>query len=249
MRKPNRSARNLCFSVIAVSALAFAPDAAAQDLSGTYWIQEYSPSLPLIGGEPLPLNEAGEQKYAEIREGLDEGTIIDEARRLCVPDGVPRILGSPYPFRIVHTPGQTTILYELNGVVRFIYMDRPLEPLEELEILPWYSGHSVGRWEGDVLVIDSAGFNERTFLDATGVPHSNQMRTEERVRKLEGGTLEIVVTVSDPVYYTESFSARFVYDDYPGMPLQDYVCGEPHRDISHIPGIAAARQNLRPFAR
>ena len=249
MRKPNLSVRILCKSVIALAALVQAPSALAQDVSGTWWVQKYSPRLELVGGGELPLNEAGEQKYAETIEGLDEGTIIDEARRLCVPDGVPRILGNPYPFRIVHTPGQTTIIYELNSVVRFVYMDQPLAPLEELEILPWYSGHSVGRWDGDVLVIETAGFNEKTFLDATGAPHSGQLRTEERIRKLEDGTLENVVTVTDPVYYTETFSARFVYDAHPGMLLRDYVCGEPHRDISHVPGVAEARQNLRPFNR
>ncbi len=246
MRIPANHVRIFCLSVFAFLQ---APSALAQDVSGTWWVQEYSPDLQLVGGGPLPLNEAGEQRYAEIRQGLDEGTIIDEARRLCVPDGVPRILGNPYPFRIVHTPGQTTILYELNSVVRFVYMDRPLAPMEELWILPWYSGHSVGRWEDDVLVIESAGFNAKTFLDATGAPHSDQMRTIERIRKLENGTLENVVTVSDPVYYNEDFSARFVYDNHPGMLLQDYVCGEPHRDISHVPGIAEARQNLRPFDR
>jgi hypothetical protein len=235
--------------VVAALSLAQSQNAMAQDVSGTWWVQKYSPSLELVGGGALPLNGAGERKYAEIAAGLRDATIIDEARRLCVPDGVPRILGNPYPFRIVHTPGQTTIIYELNGVVRFVEMDRPMFPAEELEVLPWYSGHSVGRWEGDILMIETAGFNDKTFLDATGAPHSFQMTTVERLRRLEDGTLENVVTVSDPVYYSEPFSARFVYDNHPGMRLQDYVCGEPHRDISLVPGVAEARQNLRPFNR
>ena len=236
-------------AAITIVSAAHAQDISEQDVSGTWWVQSYSPSLGLVVGGVLPLNEAGQQKYAENMAGLEDSSILDEARRLCVPDGVPRILGGPYPFRIVHTPGQTTILYELNGVVRFVEMDRSMYPDEELEILPRYSGYSVGRWEGDTLVIETAGFNEKTFIDATGAPHSYQMTTVERIRKLEDGTLENVVTVTDPIYYTEPFSARFVYDHHPGMRLQDYVCGEPHRDISNIPGVAEARQNLRPFDR
>lgn len=238
-----------CLLSVIVAAITVASAAEAQDVSGTWWAQRYSPSLELVGGGALPLNDAGQQKYAETTSGLEDGSIRDEARRLCVPDGVPRILGSPYPFRIVHTPGQTTILYELNGVVRFVEMDVPMYPDEELEILPRYSGYSVGRWEGDTLVIETAGFNEKTFIDATGAPHSYQMTTIERIRRLDDGTLENVVTVTDPIYYSEPFSARFLYDDHPGVRLQYYVCGEPHRDISHVPGVAEARQNLRPFDR
>jgi hypothetical protein len=226
-----------------------AQDGLEQDLSGMWWAQKYSPSLEISGGGPLPLNAAGQQKYMEIMAGLQDGSIIDEARRLCVPDGVPRILGSPYPFEIVHTPGQTTMFYELNRVVRFVAMDRPMYSADELEVLPRYSGYSVGHWEGDTLVIETAGFNEKTFIDASGAPHSYQMTTVERIRKLADGTLENVVTVTDPIYYSAPFSARFIYDHHPDIRLRDYVCGEAHRDISHIPGIEEARQNLRPFSR
>lgn len=223
--------------------------AAAQDVSGFWWAQKYTPALEIMGGGALPLNEAGRAQYEANMAGLRDGSLIDEARRHCLPDGVPRILGSPYPFRIVHTPGQTTIIHELNNVVRYVHMDRPLDPPDELQILPYYSGHSVGRWEDDTLVIETGGFNEKTFLDATGAPHSCEMSTVEHIRKLEDGTLEDVVTITDPVYYSEPFSARFVYDNDPGLRIQDYVCGEPHRDISHIPGVAEARANLRPFNR
>src|SRR5690348_4955070 len=170
-------------------------------------------------------------------------SIKDEARHLCVPDGIPRILGNPYPFKIIHTPGQTTIAYELNRVFRIVMMDKPQESAHDLEILPYYSGHSVGHWDGDTLVVETAGFNEKTFLDATGAPHSDQMTTVERIRKINGGKqLEDVVTVTDPELLTKPFSARFVYDPHPEIRLQDYVCGEPHRDISQVPGVTEARR-------
>jgi hypothetical protein len=154
-----------------------------------------------------------------------------------VPDGVPRILGNPYPFQVIQTPGQVTFIYELNHVIRPIQLDKPLPPADELEIFPYYSGHSVAKWEGDTLVIESAGFNEKTFLDASGLPHSDQMRVVERVKKLPNGQLEVVATVTDPVVFTRPIQARYVYDLHANVRLEDYNCGDEHRDISHIPGV------------
>jgi hypothetical protein len=129
-------------------------------------------------------------------------------------------------------------------VIRIIIMDQPQVSAEELEIAPYYSGHSVGHWESDTLVIETAGYNDQTFLDATGAPHSDQMTTVERIRRISGGKqLEDVVTVSDPEYLSKQFSARFIYDARPDVHLDaSYNCGEPHRDISHVPGVTEARR-------
>ena len=229
------------------AALALGSSAFAQavgqphDISGIWWSVKYSPKLEIIGGGDIPYNEKGKELYAQTVAGLKDGSIKDEARHLCVPDGIPRILGNPYPFKIIQTPGQTTIAYELNRVFRIVVMDKPQESAHDLEILPYYSGHSVGHWDGDTLVIETAGFNEKTFLDATGAPHSDQMTTVERIRKV-GRQLEDTVTVTDPELLTRPFSARFVYDAHPEVRLQDYVCGEPHRDISQVPGVTEARR-------
>jgi hypothetical protein len=108
---------------------------------------------------------------------------------------------------------------------------------------PWISpcrvsnGHSVGHFEGDTLVIQSAGFNEKTFLDATGAPHSDMMVTTERVRKTGANQLEDVVTIHDPDYYTKDFSARFVYALRNDVRLEDYVCGEQHRSLASVRGV------------
>jgi hypothetical protein len=132
--------------------------------------------------------------------------------------------------------------YEQNSMIRGISMVKPLDSLEKLSILPFWNGHSAGHWEGDTLVIQSAGFNESTFADATGLPHSDQLMTTERVRKINGGKqLEDIVSVHDPVYFTRDWQARFVYDNHDGLHLTDYVCGEKHRDISSIKGISEAR--------
>ena len=218
------------------------------DISGVWWSVKYSPKLEIEGGGEIPYNERGRALYARNMAGLRDGSIKDEARRLCTPDGVPRILGNPYPFKVIHTPGQTTILYELNRTFRVVLMDRPQLPPDQLEIAPYYSGHSVGRWEGDTLVIETAGFNEKTFLDATGAPHSDQLKTVERYRKINGGRqMENVVTITDPAMLTRPITVRYLYDFHPEVEVQtDYVCGEPHRDISHVPGVSEARRARGP---
>jgi hypothetical protein len=228
--------------VLAVPAAGFAAQAAG-DVSGVWQAVKYSPKLEIVGGGEIPYNAAGKAQYAKNMAALRDGSLADEARRLCTPDGVPRVLANPYPFKFIQTPGQTTIIYELNRSFRVVQMDTPQLPALDLEIAPYYSGHSVGHWEGDTLVIETAGFNEKTFLDATGAPHSDQLTTVERVHKINAGKqLEITVTITDPGMLARPISARYVYDAHPELQLQDYVCGEPHRDISQIPGVAEARR-------
>jgi len=210
----------------------------ARYISGTYWTTQYQAKIEPVGGGELPFTAAGKEAYAKNIGGLKDASIIDAARRYCVPDGVPRVLAGPYPFEIFQAPpGQVTLVYELNHQVRVIAMDKPLPSADELETLPYYNGHSVGRFEGDTLVVETAGFNEKTFLDATGAPHTDEMRTVERIRRVSPNELEDVVTIHDPKYYTRDWQARFVYTLRNDVWLEDYVCGEPHRDLSSVAGV------------
>jgi hypothetical protein len=215
-----------------------APDAAGPDISGVWWASAYSPKiLPIVGGE-LPFTASGRTQYEKNMAGLKAGTAEDTARTVCTPDGVPRILETPYPFEIVQTKGQITFVYEMNHTIRLVDMTKPLADDEALAVLPYYDGHSAGRWDGDTLMIETAGFNEKTFVDATGAPHSDKMHIVEHLRRINGGKqLEDVVTVTDPTNYTKPWSARFVYDYHPEIHLTDYVCGEPHRNLSGVKGL------------
>ena len=213
----------------------------AMSISGVWWTQSYNPKIQLLGGADLPYNDKGKAEYAKNMGALKNGSLRDEARHLCVPDGLPRILGNPYPFQIIQTPGQVAIVYELNHVIRIIPMDRPMPNAHELEVAPYYSGHSVAHWDGDTLVIESAGFNDKTFLDATGAPHSDAMTTVERLKKINDKTLEDVITVNDPEMFARPWTARFVYDLHPEIRIEDYVCGEKHRDISKVRGVVVPR--------
>jgi hypothetical protein len=225
----------LAVSILFVSAHAAA---ATPDLSGIYWATQYDAKIQIVGGGDLPLTAAGKAAYEKNVAGLKDGSIKDAARRYCVPDGLPRVLTTPYPFEIIEgPPGQITIIYELNHQIRAIRMDKPMPGEKELISFPFYNGHSVGHFEGDMLVVESAGFNDKTFVDATGAPHTDEMRTVERIRKISPTQLEIIITVHDPQYYTRDWQARFVYNQRNNVRLEDYLCGEEHRDISSVRGV------------
>ncbi len=227
--------------VAALAASIFSGSAFGQsvpDISGTYWGTRYNAKVEIVGGGDLPLTTKGKEAYEKNMKGLKDGSITDEARKFCTPDGPVRVLAGPYPFEIFQAPpGQVTILYELNHQIRVVALDKPRPKYEELVAYPYYNGHSYGRYEGNTLVVETAGFNEKTFLDATGAPHTDELVTTERIRKTSPTELEIVVTVHDPDYYTRDWQARFTYALRNELRIEDYVCGEPHRDISHISGV------------
>jgi hypothetical protein len=230
------SALAALFAIAMVSESATAAE--VPDISGTYWATEYHAKIQVQGGGELPLTEAGKAAYEKNMAGLKDGSISDDARKYCVPDGLPRVLATPYPFEIIQAPpGQITMIHELNHQVRVIAMDKPLPSDQELIPYPYYNGHSVGHFEGDTLVIESAGFNEKTFVDATGAPHTDGLKTVERVRRTSPTELEDVITIHDPEYYSKDWSARFAYKLRNDVRLEDYVCGEPHRDISVVAGV------------
>ena len=235
----------VCAAALALSVLAGSAHAAGAtpDITGTYWATRYYPKLPIVGGGELPLTAMGKEAYAKIQAGLKSGEVTDVARKFCVPDGVPRAMASPYPFEIIHDPAdQITMVHELNHQIRVIFMDKPLPTYREVVAFPYYNGHSVGHWEGDTLVVQTTGFNEKTFLDSTGAPHTDMLVTTERIRKTNANELEDVITIHDPDYYTRDFQVRYTYALRDNVRLEDYVCGEPHRDINMIPGVAEARR-------
>jgi len=228
---------------LVVAASAAVAAGAEPDISGIWWATTYSAKLlPMGGGDP-PMNAAGKAKYQENMAGLRGGTLVDKARKICIPDGVPRVLESPYPFEIFQVPkGQITIIHELNHQLRVFPLDKPLPKYEDLIAFENYNGHTVGHWEGDTLVIQGIGYNADTFLDSTGLPHSDKLVTTERVRKISPTQLEDVVTIHDPTYFTRDWQARFVYNQRNDIRMEDCSCNDAqHRDLSSVKGVAEVR--------
>ena len=131
----------------------------------------------------------------------------DPVQRYCDPPGVPRIYMYPWELTFIQTPKIVYILYEFTNMWRAIYMDRghPKDPENS------WMGDSVGKYEGDTFVIDTIGFNEKTWLDQTGHPHTDALHVIERIRRLSHDELELSVTIDDPKAYTKTFSATKVF--------------------------------------
>lgn len=189
----------------------------------------------LMPGEVMLLTD----EYARLKAGR---MASDDPEANCLPTGVPRI--APYPWRILQTPayGKATHLYFIfEGNVhsyRQIFMDgREHTPPDEID--PTWYGESIGHWEGDTLVIDTVGFNDRTWFDFLGNPHSTALHTIERYTRLDYDTLENVTTVIDPEAYTQPFTIRFEARLQPaGADIMEYVCNENNQDVEHIRGPA-----------
>ena len=121
---------------------------------------------------------------------------------------------------------------------RQIFMDgREHTPADELD--PTWYGESIGWWEGDTLVIDTVGFNDLTWFDFLGNPHSTALHTIERYTRIDYDTLENVTTIIDPEAYVQPFTIRFEARLQPeGWDIMEYVCNENNQDVEHIRGPA-----------
>ena len=144
----------------------------------------------------------------------------------CKWAGMPTIMGWPFPLEFLQTPGRITILMEADSQTRRVYMDgRKIPPLEELD--PTYNGYSIGRWEGNTLVIDTAGIKTSVLMN--GVPHSEEARIVERIRLLDKDTLENTVTVTDPKAFTAPIVRKIVYGRR-AWEIEEYSCAENNRN-------------------
>ena len=140
------------------------------------------------------------------------------------PSGGPRVFLTPYGVEIVEIQDLKRILiFDVGGPHSFrtIYMDGRAHPKN---FAPTYYGHSVGRWEGDTLVVDTVGFNERFWFDRSGLPHTNQLHTIERFTRIDLDTVRYELTIDDPGAYTAPFTGRLVLLSESGTELFEYVC-------------------------
>ncbi len=148
----------------------------------------------------------------------------------CLPDGVPHADFLPEPFKFIHTPGAILMLYEVGTTFRQIFTDGRKLPVDPS---PTWNGYSVGRWEGDTFVVTSSGFNDRSWLDARGHGHSEQMVVEERFRRRDYGHLEMAITITDPVVFTKPIKFSAVAELLPDTDLFEHYCVENEKDTSH----------------
>lgn len=151
----------------------------------------------------------------------------------CLPQGVPKIDATPAPFKILHEPNAIVFLYEAFDQFRQVFMDGRELPKDPN---PQWFGYSVGKWDGDTLVVESSGFNGKAWLDQVGHPSSENMRVTERFRRRDFGHMEVTATIDDPMTYKKPWSFTQPLALLADTDLIEDVCNENNRDLSHLPG-------------
>jgi hypothetical protein len=151
----------------------------------------------------------------------------------CLPMGYMQLHGHPQPRKIVQTPELIVIMYEGNQGLRQIFMDGRELPEVNEDLQPWWYGYSIGRWEGDTLVVESVGFREDGWLDVFGSPLTEKGKLIERWRRPDYGHLEIDVTVDDPKAYTKPFTVRVSHQLTVDQELIEFICNENEKSSQH----------------
>jgi hypothetical protein len=149
----------------------------------------------------------------------------------CLPMGFMQFHEHPQFRKILQAPGVFIIIYEANYGLRQIFMDQRSVPKDPE---PWWYGYSLGKWEGDTLVVQTTGFTDDIWLDINGSPLTSAGKTIERFRRLNYGTLEIEVTVDDPKAYTRPWTVKVTQRIAPDTELNEFICEE--RDAPHYVG-------------
>ena len=175
--------------------------------------------------EEEPLRPEGAAAYKRHQENP-----LTYPHTQCLPDGVPADM-FVMTFKTIQTPREIVLLTELNSPPRQIYTDgRPLPKDPE----PSWMGYSIGKWEGDTLVVETIGLNDRGWLDGFGHPRSEQMHITERYRRRDIGHMDLEFTFNDPKYYTRPFGLKAALRLIPDSDVFEYVCGENEKDRKHL---------------
>ena len=169
----------------------------------TPWaIARYQDAMPTFGPNGVAVSDTNDLVYQ------------------CFPPGVPRIYFHPHPFEIVQTPGRVMIAHEYQELLRQVFTD---DRAHRTDLAPMWMGDSTGHWDGETLVVETVNFNDKTWLDRRGVPHSDQLRVVEGIRRSSDSELIVDITVEDPIAFTEPWTARKLFDKV-DWSLEEFVC-------------------------
>jgi hypothetical protein len=150
----------------------------------------------------------------------------------CLPLGNMQLHLHPEPRKIIWSPREIVILYEGNAGIRQIFTDGRSLPGGDAQ--PWWFGYSIGKWEGDTLVVETSGFRDGGWLDVNGSPLTDAGKMIERFRRVNYGTLELDLTVDDPKAYTRPWTVRVTQRLMPDDELIEFICAENERSSAHF---------------
>jgi hypothetical protein len=193
------------------------------DFTGVWYAQR-----TVDPGKPEPLEWA--QKLLLERAANNSK---DAPGAHCLTRGINNA-GALFPYELVQTPARLVMLFEDDiPSHRTVYLDGRGHPKDPN---PDWMGHSIGHWEGDTLVVDTVGFNDKSWLDAQGHPHTERLHVIERLRRPDLGHLEIEFTIDDPGAYKSPWIIKRVADLDTDDEIGEYVCTEGERDVVHMVG-------------
>jgi hypothetical protein len=201
------------------------PPPGTPDLTGKWAMTRHITHLLSADGKEPPLNEAGKAEYAKRQAALRAGDKKIDPINQCLMHGTPRLLYAPYPFLILQTTRSVNFVHEVNHTFRIIYWDK--DPPDDPD--PDYLGYSVARFDGNTLVIDTIGLNDKTWLDYSGLPHGEKLKVQERYTRSDPNTIKGSITLADPDYYSAPWASSFTLKKQPGMEIKENVCTDTHR--------------------
>ena len=182
------------------------------------WVPNFGIRDPLLNGKETPYMEWSRALWQD----RERHELEPHAR--CKASGVSRQFMTPYGVEFVELPeAQRIFIFDIGGphTYRTVFMDGRQHPKD---LTPTYYGHSIGRWEGDTLVIDSVGFNESFWLDRRGMPHTEKLHTIEKFTRTDANTIRYEATIDDPGAYTAPWTGGFTLRWEGNTELFEYVC-------------------------
>jgi len=178
-------------------------------------------------GSEVPFTAAAAERYKKV-------DFATNPNAFCLPPGPSRAITGPSPFQIVQSKDIVAMLFENHGIYRTIYVDGTKHP-EDYKDYPAFMGHSVGRYEGDTLVVDTVGINTRTWLDSNGLEHGDKLHLTERFQKVGPDSIKYSVTYDDPDFFTKPWTMTLTLVRQPkGDRLLEYVCEENEKDLKTL---------------
>jgi hypothetical protein len=153
----------------------------------------------------------------------------DDPDANCLPQGVPKVLFAPAPWRIVQTPGVIFFVHEAFNLWWQVFLDGR-EYVPHADNAPTWHGYSTGKWDGDTLVVDSRGFNGKVWLDQLGKPSTEALAVTMRFRRKDFGHMDIQITIDDPKAYTKPWSVAVEAQLLPNTELMEFICLENEKD-------------------
>ena len=214
----------------AASAQAIYKAPPGQDFDGMWLIQNPPEALKTTDGKLPPMTPAAAKTYKEHLAARKAGKPTFDTIQDCKPHGFPRILTANYPIEIFMEPKQVTFIHEVHHFPRLVFLDAQPVKLDDRD--QNWMGFSTGHWEGDTLVVFTAGFNDLTVLDTAGLPHTTDLEVTEHIKKTDNDTLQDLVTIHDPKMYSKDWSTALTYKRQPGRRMAEYVCTDTNPEIA-----------------